>query len=190
MKQLIFTSGMLLFSFFVFGQSAEFQAPSEGSAQIFLRSNSNSEIFKLQMNNDGQLRVIANVSDEVMVINDENGNITISGEVNTPAGSSNMIAKAYGSYTDIAGSGMINQSSNVVSMTKITSGADRVRIRFNGNYASSLAITATPIQHDISSGYFCTVDYFDADEIDVYVHLLNGADAGDQSFSFVAFARD
>ena len=111
-------------------------------------------------------------------------------EVNTTDGSANLIAKAYASYTDIAGSGMHNNSNNIISMTKITTGTDRVRVKFNGTYANSLAIVATPIQQDISSGYFCTVAYVDSDEVDIFVHLLNAAPSGDQSFSFIAFATN
>ena len=142
------------------------------------------------MNNDGVLRFIANTNDEVMVIDDNSKDIEIFGEVNYSGGSSNMIAKAYGSYTDIAGPGMNRQSSNVVSMTKITTGITRVKIKFDGNYAGSLAITATPIANDIASGYFCTVSYLDADEVEVTCWTSAGSTASDQSFSFVAFAQN
>lgn len=190
MKHIIFTFCALFLVSIVFSQTVDFQAQSNGDDQIVLRSNDNNQIYKLRMNNDGDLRIIANTNDPVMIIDDNSRDISIYGEINTSPGTSNMIARGYGSYTDIAGSGMHNQSSNIVSMTKITTGTHRVRIKFNGNYAASLAITATPIQNDISSGYFCTIIYVDADEIDVVCHALGGSAAGDQSFSFMAFAQD
>lgn len=194
MKQIIFTSMIMFCYVFVTAQTPLLlEAPNDTEEQLLLRSfGPSKQDFSLIVQNDGNLKFLADgsLSSVAMEIDDGSLDVTVYGEINIPAGSSNMIAKAYGSYTDIAGTGMHNQSSTVVSMTKITTGTDRVRIKFNGNYAGTLAVTATPIQNDISSGYFCSIAYVDADEIDVYVHLLNGSDAGDQSFSFVAFARD